>query len=915
MKQQYLKQVFKRYRFLIRKSRASHRMSQILPNPLIPNKYDCLNKKGEPIRISEEYLYKLILRNNDDNCIGYEFYKMQHKNQLRNKLKRAFRRMLFIQIHTYFNQMCSVEDQQILDIEGEDITSRVYDFKKILVEKIKKFLLRKQRLDIINQLEQQELIKRRSSGMYNIKVKDQGYSRESSLEKLLEDHGDDGLYKVNIDYTPLLIRQLSIDRIVLSNQKPTKDQTKRRRLIQLASNMFESESSHHSKQDPMIKREILKLKDKIIREYSIKQVRKDSIEEEKQQFYSDIKYEFILRSLESDSQDPSSRVKNRKSSFNKVMKNGSMQEVSSSSSDYGQSIYDRKPNGNKYQSNLRLNFNREIFKIVEPVQSSSNIDHRVQHEIIVINDYPQIGSSSQIDVEIENLDLESQRVSDSITSEKSKLVNVVRNRVSSFKKHNKLALKPLRLNSNFFEKYKQEDQKMISISQNSVQSHLIPKQIYNSFLSEYSQSYKVEDLIIDHLNQRQSNLALHLLKTTQNLDLEHQDAFGNTFLNLAAQQGEEKIVKYLVSKLVDLNTTNKQGNTPQHYARMNKNSDIEEFLKQSGSNAKIKNKPSFDAINKVKSTLKEQNKIVEGCNPSQIKVKLETQGDGATEKQIKDLINSPSGLQLVRVLETGFKTLDGRIQGSYLATPGGDSGEFILGLQIYADMKLATTGEVHLTQAKVKNLLKDYLQIMKQPRFYLATDDRAIQHIEKQLNIIGLDIINPKKKVQEQVLKIIAQPENQGDLHIKLLLQEPQNYSVNKTIIEYFIQSYYQLLWDKEAGSLSDKLELEVLAGDHDEQAFVEIKTDMECLRNNRAPLLSSHNDDNSVQVFINHMDAVTLVRAQIAKFFTQHVGHESTKADTETMFNRMNHMGMAFLEHTGSYIAKYLNFYTVNLV
>jgi len=67
--------------------------------------------------------------------------------------------------------------------------------------------------------------------------------------------------------------------------------------------------------------------------------------------------------------------------------------------------------------------------------------------------------------------------------------------------------------------------------------------------------------------------------------------------------------------------------------------------------------------------------------------------------------------------------------------------------------------------------------------------------------------------------------------------------------------------------------------------------------------------------VFINHMDAITLLRAQIAKFFTQHVTHESTKADTETMFNRMNHLGLAFLELTGSHAAKYLNFYSVTLV
>ena len=97
-------------------------------------------------------------------------------------------------------------------------------------------------------------------------------------------------------------------------------------------------------------------------------------------------------------------------------------------------------------------------------------------------------------------------------------------------------------------------------------------------------------------------------------------------------------------------------------------------------------------------------------------------------------------MQFARVLSTGFKTLDGRINGAYLATPGGDAGEFLLGLQIFQDMKLSTTGEAHFTQQKVKNLIKEYLLYMKQKRFYMATDDSAVAHLEKQLNVIGLDL-------------------------------------------------------------------------------------------------------------------------------------------------------------------------------
>lgn len=42
----------------------------------------------------------------------------------------------------------------------------------------------------------------------------------------------------------------------------------------------------------------------------------------------------------------------------------------------------------------------------------------------------------------------------------------------------------------------------------------------------------------------------------------------------------------------------------------------------------------------------------------------------------------------------------------------------------------------------------------------MATDEQALNRIQKQLNIIGLDIFNPRKKGQEEILNIIAQPDN-----------------------------------------------------------------------------------------------------------------------------------------------------------
>lgn len=40
-------------------------------------------------------------------------------------------------------------------------------------------------------------------------------------------------------------------------------------------------------------------------------------------------------------------------------------------------------------------------------------------------------------------------------------------------------------------------------------------------------------------------------------------------------------------------------------------------------------------------------------------------------------------MDITKVLSNGFKTLDGRLTGTVLGTPGGDAGEFILALNIF----------------------------------------------------------------------------------------------------------------------------------------------------------------------------------------------------------------------------------------
>ena len=86
---------------------------------------------------------------------------------------------------------------------------------------------------------------------------------------------------------------------------------------------------------------------------------------------------------------------------------------------------------------------------------------------------------------------------------------------------------------------------------------------------------------------------------------------------------------------------------------------------------------------------------------------------------------------------------------------------------------------------------------------------------------------------KQEILAVVAKSENIGDLHLKSLLSSPSNYAVNTTLIEFFLKAFYTVLWEKDPA-----VKLQVLSGNHDESAFVEIKTSLSCLEENRAPMV-----------------------------------------------------------------------------
>lgn len=207
---------------------------------------------------------------------------------------------------------------------------------------------------------------------------------------------------------------------------------------------------------------------------------------------------------------------------------------------------------------------------------------------------------------------------------------------------------------------------------------------------------------------------------------------------------------------------------------------------------------------------------------------------------------------------------------------------------------------------------------MRPEKFYMCTDDVALAHLEKESGIsVNIEILrNPQPANQKDLMAMLLRPDNMGSTHFKKMLRNPQNYAVRPGLITSFLKVFFKILWDRE-NPTREKLFLESYVGDHDEQALVEIRSNEACMTAQVAPLINPRgkNSKKGPSVFINHIDATSIRRAQTARFFSDEARKMQIDVDPILMHHRLNKHGKAFLEVTGHYVAKKLPFYTLNLV
>jgi len=266
--------------------------------------------------------------------------------------------------------------------------------------------------------------------------------------------------------------------------------------------------------------------------------------------------------------------------------------------------------------------------------------------------------------------------------------------------------------------------------------------------------------------------------------------------------------------------------------------------------------------------------LTSSCNPPfRLHVHQETLNSevGLSKGALKKLLGKPTAFKLTDVEKSSFSCIDGRDPRSLLGTPAGDFGEFLIALQIYESLTNST-----FTPAKIQEYLADWLMLAPQP-MYFHTDEAARSLLESNLmvngvrGVVGLNLEKPLLEQQAELLLELVKGSYNGCYVIKSILAEPRRFYFRKGLVTGAITSLYQILWDKKRqgpqGPLYKKINFVVSQGAPTEKAWINFRGNHRCEDDKKAPLFSPKSVSGT-QVFVNHPEAVVVLRTMLARFF-----------------------------------------------
>lgn len=210
--------------------------------------------------------------------------------------------------------------------------------------------------------------------------------------------------------------------------------------------------------------------------------------------------------------------------------------------------------------------------------------------------------------------------------------------------------------------------------------------------------------------------------------------------------------------------------------------------------------------------------------------------------------------------------IDGRAGGPVVGTPGGDAGELTLAL---AALERTTQREV--SEPEVSALVARYARSFG--RFYLHTDEASLARLDRSLAAdaglrtargegeIAWLVRHPPVELEEELAQRLAQPEHVGCGHLRLLLEHPEEYGVRRALAETVLRETHRLRFRH-----PELVDFEVLAGEHEERAVVQVFLDRAVHAHSRVPTFP-HREGDEVAFFVSHPEVSAFLRGELGSF------------------------------------------------
>jgi len=260
--------------------------------------------------------------------------------------------------------------------------------------------------------------------------------------------------------------------------------------------------------------------------------------------------------------------------------------------------------------------------------------------------------------------------------------------------------------------------------------------------------------------------------------------------------------------------------------------------------------------------------------------------------------------------------VDGRDDCGVIGTPGGDMGEFIIGLQVLEELL-----HRHITEAEAAILFQRRLDAFG--RFYMHTDQLCIARLLNAMfadEFLAARLKRPKDdfevanliragipmECRPRVMELLLEPDHIGCGHLRLLLTQSERYKVRRELVVLALKCFFYSMWEGAAGC-----DYVALSGKHDERGVTNVTLTDEVHSFTYIPLIPP--SIQGKQVFVNHSQISSYLRHQLAEWFLSQTDVISlSKVACAAFAPNMDLLADWHVNNTLSELAKNLPMYSI---